>query len=311
MGALEELSTAVGGVAERVAPAVVSIGGGWRGGSGVVIGPGLVLTNAHNVHHDEVPVGFADGRQATATVAGVDADGDLAVVKVDTGGIAPLEWAADGAAAIGTPVLAVTGTPLGPRVTLGLVSSVARAFRGPRGRRISGSIEHTAPMARGSSGSALVDVQGRLVGIEHQPRRGRLLPGHPDRQRPSSPRGHAGPRRIGGAAAARHRGRARPCGATAPAGGGPARSRRAAGPRGRRRDAGGRSRDPSGDLLVEAGGRPLTGVDDLFDALGTVNGSGALQVKVVRGAEERSISVDFRASGAQAAAEADPETPVH
>ena len=53
----------------------------------------------------------------------------------------------------------------GSRLTLGFVSGVARAFRGPRGRRISGSLEHTAPMAPGSSGSALVDGEGRLVGL--------------------------------------------------------------------------------------------------------------------------------------------------
>ncbi len=66
---------------------------------------------------------------------------------------------------IGMPVFAVTGTDGGPRVTFGLVSAVARPFRGPRGRRIAGSIEHTAPMARGSSGSALVDATGHLVGL--------------------------------------------------------------------------------------------------------------------------------------------------
>ena len=45
------------------------------------------------------------------------------------------------------------------------MSSVARAFRGPRGRRITGSLEHTAPLVSGSSGSALVDGSGKLVGV--------------------------------------------------------------------------------------------------------------------------------------------------
>ena len=53
----------------------------------------------------------------------------------------------------------------GPRVTFGLVSAVARAFRGPGGRRIEGSVEHTAPLAPGSSGGALVDASGHLVGL--------------------------------------------------------------------------------------------------------------------------------------------------
>src|SRR5918999_1521169 len=53
----------------------------------------------------------------------------------------------------------------GLRVTLGFVSSEGRSFRGPRGRRIGGAIEHTAPLPRGSSGGPLVDVEGRLLGL--------------------------------------------------------------------------------------------------------------------------------------------------
>src|SRR4029078_4852160 len=53
----------------------------------------------------------------------------------------------------------------GTRVTFGMVSAIARAFRGPGGRRIDGSVEHTAPLARGSSGGALLDATAKLVGI--------------------------------------------------------------------------------------------------------------------------------------------------
>ena len=48
----------------------------------------------------------------------------------------------------------------GARITHGMVSGVERSFRGPRGRRITGSLEHTAPLARGSSGSPVVDADG-------------------------------------------------------------------------------------------------------------------------------------------------------
>ena len=58
----------------------------------------------------------------------------------------------------------------GTRTTLGLVSGVERSFRGPGGRLIGGSIEHTAPLAPGSSGSPIVDGEGRLLGL--QPREG-------------------------------------------------------------------------------------------------------------------------------------------
>lgn len=317
MDALEDPSAAVSGVAERVAPAVVSIGGGWRGGSGVVIGRGLVLTNAHNVHHDEVPVSFSDGRTASAKVGGLDADGDLAVLQVDTGEIEPLEWAADGAASLGLPVLAVTGTPHGPRVTLGIVSSVARAFRGPRGRRISGSIEHTAPMARGSSGSALVDASGKLVGINtNRVGDGFYLAIPTDaalRTRVDSlGRGESTERpQLGVAVAPAHVAR---------------RLRRAVGLPDRDgllvRDVGDGTPAAAagiqpGDLLVEAAGRALASVDDLFDALGTVTDDGPLEVKVVRGAEERVLSVDFSTpaapsdGGEDGGEAADPGSPVH
>jgi serine protease Do len=164
MAVLDELGEAVASVATRVGASAVRVGGGWRGGSGVVIGSGAVLTNAHNVRSEEVTVTFADGHQASGTVMGMDVDGDLAVIAVDTGSAPTVEWAS-ATAHIGTPVLAVTLNGNGPRVTFGFVSSVARAFRGPRGRRISGGLEHTAPLVPGSSGSALVDTEGRLVGL--------------------------------------------------------------------------------------------------------------------------------------------------
>jgi serine protease Do len=166
MTLLEELQTSIGELAGRVGPSVVGLGRRW-GGSGVVVAPGRVLTNAHNLRHDEVTVTFADGRQADGRVAGSDGDLDIAVIDVDTGEIEPVEWSAsDGELSIGTAVFALANPAgRGLRVTPGFVSATARSFRGPRGRRVAGALEHTAPLPRGSSGGPLVDGDGRLVGI--------------------------------------------------------------------------------------------------------------------------------------------------
>ena len=165
MSVIEELGAAVSAVAATTGTSVVGIGRNARG-SGVVIADGQVLTNAHNLRGDEVTVTFADGRSTRGTVTGFDGDGDLAVVSVDTHGATPITWGDGASLAIGSAVFGVAATVSGaPRVTFGLVSAVARAFRGPGGRRISGSVEHTAPLAPGSSGGALVDAAGALVGI--------------------------------------------------------------------------------------------------------------------------------------------------
>ena len=87
MTALDELSQALTRVAETATPSIVGIGSRLRG-SGVVFAAGQVLTNAHNVRGDEVTVTFADGRTATGRLAGIDVDGDLAVIAVDTAGAA-------------------------------------------------------------------------------------------------------------------------------------------------------------------------------------------------------------------------------
>ena len=168
MTVLEELEGAIQAAAERTGPKVIGLGQGWGRGSGFVVGPGRILTNAHNLRGEEVTVTFADGRRETGRVLATDQDLDLAVIEADTGDIEPIEWAddAEDSVPIGRSVLALANPGgRGLRVTPGFVSATARSFRGPRGRRVSGAIEHSAPLPRGSSGGPLIDGAGRLLGI--------------------------------------------------------------------------------------------------------------------------------------------------
>ena len=176
MTALADLGREIGEIAERVGPSVVGIGNRWRGGSGVVIGENRILTNAHNLHGDEVTVTFADGRSADATVVGVDADGDLAVLEASTEGAPTLAFAEGEAPGIGGAVVAL-GNPNGhgPRVTFGFVSGTGRSFRGPRGRRVAGAVEHTAPLMPGIVRRTGRRPRGAAARHQHQPARQRLL----------------------------------------------------------------------------------------------------------------------------------------
>jgi serine protease Do len=298
MSAIEELQSAVSTVAAKAGPAVVGIGSRQRG-SGVVVGKGKVLTNAHNIRGDEVTVTFADGRSTRGRLAGIDIDGDLAVVDVDTAAATPLEWGDGSAASPGTIVFGASATPGGgTRVTFGTVSAVARAFRGPGGRRIAGSVEHTAPQAPGSSGGPIVDADGRLLGLNTN----RLGEGF----YLALPADGALRERVDALGKGESVSRPRLGVAVAP-------SRIA---RRLRASVGLPERDGllvrgvedgslaakagirEGDLIVEAAGRPVTDADELFEALGAAGET--YEVKVVRGTEERTIAVGGGAATGEA-----------
>src|SRR6201993_5163238 len=125
MTILDEVGASIRQLAEGAGASVVGIGQRWGVGSGIVIGAGRVLTNAHNVRGDQVTVTFADGRTAEGSVAGHDIDGDLAVINVDTGETPALAWADGSSVSIGTPLFALANPGgRGLRVTFGFVSGI-------------------------------------------------------------------------------------------------------------------------------------------------------------------------------------------
>jgi serine protease Do len=291
MAGLAEASELISATAETAGAAVVGIGPGWRGGSGVVVAGGRVLTAAHNLRRERASVVFADGRREQAEVLGFDRDFDLAVLGVDTGGIEPLAAAdSDGSRGIGALVVGLArpgGRSL--RVTHGFVSTDQREMRAPRGRRVP-AIEHTAPLPRGSSGGPLVDADGRLIGINVIRLDGGLIVAvdtvalADEIERLG--RGEAPTRRrLGIAVAPAHVAR---------------RMRRSVG----LPDATGilvravEDESPAakaglerGDLLVELNGQPLERIDDLYAALDTA--ADALDLGVLRAADRRDVRIEF------------------
>jgi len=293
--ALQELQDALSTTARELGPAVVGIANGWRGGSGVVVADGRVVTNAHNIRGESVEVTFADGRTATGTVAGIDIDSDVAVINVETDGAATLEWATDATSPLGSLVFALAN-PLGrgARVTFGVVSGTDRSFRGPRGHRIGGSIEHTAQLAPGSSGGPIVNLAGQFVGLNTSRLGDGFYLAIPAddalRQRIERlARGESARRpRLGIGIAPNHVARRlrRAVGLPERDGvlvravedGGPAA---AAGLR-------------EGDLIVRAGGRDITEADQLHDALAAAGDT--LDLEIARGSEDLSITVSLAAA---------------
>jgi serine protease Do len=297
MAILDEIGAGIKRLAEGPGASVVGIGQRWGAGTGIVLSEGRVLTNAHNVRGDRVTVTFAGGRTAEGTVAGLDMDGDLAVVEVDTGDVRALPWASRTPAEIGTAVFAVANPGgRGLRVTFGFVSGVERTFRGPRGHRITGSLEHTAPLLPGSSGGPVLNAEGQVLGINTN----RLGEGF----YLAIPADDALRTRVDALARGESAATPRLGVVIAPA---PVarRLRRAVG----LPDADGllireviedspaaRAGLAQGDLIVAGAGLPIGTPDDLFDALKAAPGA-TIELSIVRGIDERAIQVTFADTG--------------
>jgi S1-C subfamily serine protease len=135
-------------------------------GSGVIVdADGYVVTNRHVVEGaKEIDVVLSDGRHVPARIVGLDSLTDLAVLRVDSRDLLPAEWGNSDELEVGAMVWAL-GSPFGLErsVTFGILSAKHRAGRA--GTQFQDLMQTDAAVNPGNSGGPLVDVHGRIVGI--------------------------------------------------------------------------------------------------------------------------------------------------
>jgi putative serine protease PepD len=168
-------ATDAGRVYAAVADGVVAVQVGGGSGTGFVIDErGTIVTNAHVVGDaSEASVRFGDsGSAVDAEVLGADPSSDLAVLRVDPAGapsLRPLALADSDDVRVGDAVVAI-GHPFGldRTATAGIVSGLGREIQAPNGFSIDDVIQTDAAINPGNSGGPLVDVKGRVVGVNSQ-----------------------------------------------------------------------------------------------------------------------------------------------
>ncbi len=165
-------------VAARTIPSIVTVqsldgDGGLEGsGSGVVIrSDGFIVTNQHVIEDaNELRVIMSDGLSYPAELVGADPLMDIAVIKLEATDLPPIAFGTMDGLRTGAPAIAV-GNPLGldggPSVTAGVISAFDRSLVTDflTGETLFGLLQTDAPITRGSSGGALLDSEGRLLGI--------------------------------------------------------------------------------------------------------------------------------------------------
>ena len=285
-------------LAADVGPAVIGLREGSRGGSGVIVAPGVAVTLARNVHRDEltVRVGNVD---LPARVAGIDPTVDLAVLRFESPPSAkPVGWAPDGGVGIGFGVYALADpSGRGLRASQGHVSSAPIGLRGPAGRIVEGAIEHTAPVPRGSGGSPLLNADGQILGLNAIRRDEGFLVAWPaavlrDRVDALAAGARTAPPRLGVAlVGSRQARRLRAAVGLEPVDGLLVRAVEEGSPA----DRAGIAR---GDVIVAVDGAPLTGPDPLYSALDRAGGR-ELELDVVRGTERLTLTTRLEADDEQ------------
>ena len=147
---------------------VVRVDGRRRlGASGIVWSEdGLIVTANHVLESDDnIKIGLPDGGAAAATLVGRDPTTDVAVLRADATGLAPLAWSDPGDARVGNLVVAVGRPGKTVQATLGIVSALGSGWRTRAGGHIDTYLQTDLVMYPGFSGGPLVDSAGRTLGL--------------------------------------------------------------------------------------------------------------------------------------------------
>jgi S1-C subfamily serine protease len=257
--------------------------------SGVAWSEDLLVTALHNLERDEPEVGHPDGRTAGAAVVGRDPALDLALLRVDGGGLRPPEWADPAGLRTGAVAPCVTRPGRAARASLGVIARLSDGVRTPGGASLDRLVEIDVPLRPGLSGGVALDAAGRAVGMLLAG----LVPGaplalpHPTLERAVKELlEHGGPRRgfLGiatvpvrlPAALARDVDAPGAILVSAVEPGSPAE----------------RGGIALGDAIVSVDGRPVASAADLLPLLDAERIGAALPVTLLRGGQRLSLSVE-------------------
>jgi S1-C subfamily serine protease len=165
---LVALSNELAGAVEQAGRAVVAVNARPRfASSGVLWRPGIIVTAEHTIRRrEDIGITLPDGRTTSATLAGRDAGTDLAVLKLAENGAPTASFGAAETLRPGQVVLAIGRSPdSGVNATMGIMSAVGGPWRSWRGGQIDQYLRLDLTLYPGSSGGAVVDTAGRVLGI--------------------------------------------------------------------------------------------------------------------------------------------------
>lgn len=178
MNPITELSNAIASLVESAGGSLVHVDAGrWTGSSGMVwSSDGHIITAAHTLKRSDVQVTLPGGRQVSATLRGRDPSTDIALLKADVDGLSVPSWAEPQGLKVGQVVLALGWPGKAVRASLGILSNLGGEWRTPMGGKLERYIQPDVSVYPGFSGGALVDAEGRVLGMNTQAlRRGMTL----------------------------------------------------------------------------------------------------------------------------------------